>query len=281
MSNASGPAPAAESFAPQRVTHESERCNTATVGPPGPCRVPSCPPTHQDHGRSCRYEGIVPTANDGTDRTQVFRTRAVIVAGLVDILFGSAMLFIGVGLAAVRGSRDALPFGLALSVVALITLLTGLGRMTARMELSETSVAWTWTFSRFEVALSDLADAELVEKGSPASGASWAGFLGGGLIVAAAWWIVELAAAFVRSGPSLGPLELVVIKRHGGAAEVRPISAWSTHASRSQANAALHAVRTAIAASARRRPPGPPPPSMIRHDAWDPPAEGWDASKGA
>ena len=166
-------------------------------------------------------------------------------------------------------------FGSALSVVALILLLTGFGRITARMEISGSIVAWTWAFSRFTVALSDLEDAELVEKGSPASGGSWAGFLGGGVVAAAAWWVVGLAAAFLRSGPSLGPLDLVVIKRHGGAVEVQPISAWSTRSSRSQADEALHAVRAAIAASARRRPPEPPPLSMIRHDAWDPaPATG-------
>ncbi len=218
---------------------------------------------------------MAPTSTDGTDRTRVFRTRAVIVAGLGDLLVGCSLLVVGVTLAAVRGSRDALPLGLALSVVALILLLTGFGRITARMEISGSIVAWTWAFSRFTVALSDLEDAELVEKGSPASGGSWAGFLGGGVVAAAAWWVVGLAAAFLRSGPSLGPLDLVVIKRHGGAVEVQPISAWSTRSSRSQADEALHAVRAAIAASARRRPPEPPPLSMIRHDAWDPaPATG-------
>ncbi len=195
-------------------------------------------------------------------------------AGLVDILLGVAVLIAGVSLAAERGSRDALPLGLTLSVVALILLLTGLGRVTARMKISETRVAWTWALSRFEVALTDLEDADLVEKGSPASGSSGAGFLGGGLLAAAVWWIVELAAAFVQSGPSLGPLDLVVVKRHGGTMEVKPISAWSTQASRAQADEAVRALRTAIAASARRSPPGRPPPSMIRHDAWDTSTEG-------
>jgi len=196
------------------------------------------------------------------------------VAGLVDTLVGVALLIVGVSLVAGRGTRDALPLGLALSVTALILLLTGLGRMTARLEINETSVAWHWALSRFEVPLADLEDADLVEKGSPSSGASWAGFLAGGLFAAAVWWIVELAAAFLSRGPSLGPLDLVVIKHHGVAVEVRSISAWSTRSSRAQADEAVRAVKTAIASSAARVPLGPPPPSMIRHDAWDTPPEG-------
>jgi hypothetical protein len=222
---------------------------------------------------------MVPT-NPGTDRAGVFRTRAVVVAGLVDTLVGVALVIVGVSLAAVGGTRDALPLGLALCVIALILLLTGLGRMTARLEINETSVAWHWALSRFEVPLADLEDAELVEKGSPASGASWAGFLAGGLFAAAVWWIVELAAAFVTSGPSLGPLDLVVIKRHGVAVEVKPISAWSTRSSRAQANEAVDCLKTAIASSVRRRPPEPPPPSMIRYDAWDPANDTGGAQQG-
>jgi hypothetical protein len=155
---------------------------------------------------------------------------------------------------------------LAIAVVALIVILTGLGQMTARLEITGTSVAWTWYFSRHEVPLAELEDAALVEKGSPASGASWAGFLGGGFPSVLVWWLGEGVVAFVSSEPTLGPRDLVVIRHHGGPTEIKPISAWSTRSSHSQANEALHAVQAAIAAAN----PQSGGPRILRHDAWDP-----------
>ncbi len=208
-------------------------------------------------------------ANVSKDRIQIFRTRAVLVAGLIDLIFGLAILVVGLGLAAWGKGRDTLPLGLALAVVALVLVLSGLSRMTARLEVGPHSVAWRWSFSRFEVPLTDLDDADLVEKGSPASGASWAGFLGGGLFGVVALWIVELAAAFLSSEPGLGPYELVVIKHHGGAVAVKPIGAWSTRSSHSQANDAVRAIKKAISSSAGRVLSPAPPPAALRYDAWD------------
>jgi hypothetical protein len=211
---------------------------------------------------------MVDVAGGSNSRIQVFRSRAVVVAGLVDVIAGTAILGTGIWLAWWRGGRDGLPLGLALVVVGMFTLLSGTGRVTSRMELSDTRVAWRWTFSRSDVALQDLEDADLVEKGSPASGASWAGFLGGGLIGGLVWWLTELAAAFVSSEPSLGAFELVVIKHHGGAVAVKPISAWSNHTPHSQANDAVRAVKNAID-SRRQGTPRAPQPASLRHDAWD------------
>jgi hypothetical protein len=199
-------------------------------------------------------------------RGHVLRTRAVLVAGVIDFTVGIAVLVASLGLLAWRGNRDALPLGLAIFVAGFILVLTGLGRMTARLEVTQSCVVSTWAFSRHEVALTELEDAALVEKGSPASGASLAGFLGGGFLFALVWWVVELVAALVGSQPSLGAFDLILIKRHGAPVEVKAISSWSTRHSHSQANEALRAVKAAITASTRQAPQDP---RILRHDAWE------------
>jgi hypothetical protein len=212
-------------------------------------------------------------AGGGDGQIQVFRTRAVVVAGLGDVGAGTAIVAAGIWLASWQGGRDGLPLGLALMVVGTFTLLTGTARVTARVELSETQVTWRWSFARFRVPLADLEDAALVEKGSPASGSSWAGFLGGGLFGVLALWVIDLAAGFLSSEPTLGPLELMVIKHHGGAVAVKPISAWSTRNSHSEANNAVRAIKKAIDSSARREPSPARQPAALRHDAWDVPGD--------
>lgn len=208
---------------------------------------------------------------EGTDRSRVFRARAVLIAGFVDFTLGLALLVVGLSVMEWRGNHGALPIGLAISLVGLILLLTGFSRVTSRLEVTETSLVWTWGFSRHEVGLSELEDAALVEKGSPASGASWAGFLGGGFLLVLVWWLVELITAFVGSEPSLGALDLVVMKHHGSPIEIKPISAWSTRSSHSQANVALQAVQLAIASSAR--PSAAHRLQILQHDAWEPSGE--------
>jgi hypothetical protein len=197
---------------------------------------------------------------------RVFKSRAVLVAGTLDFTLGIAVLASGLALIVGRRGGDALPLGLAICVVALILLFTGLGRLTAQLQITDTTVQWQWGFARHAVALADLEDADLVEKGSPASGNSWAGFLGGGFLAVLAWWFVELASAFIASEPTLGPLELVLIKYHGAPVAIEPISAWSTRSSRSQANEALQALNVAIARSPR---PSSPRLPILQHDTWD------------
>jgi len=92
------------------------------------------------------------------------------------------------------------------------------------------------------------------------------GSSGGGFLAALAWWLVELASAIVASEPTLGPLELVLVKHHGAPVEIEPISAWSTRSSRSQAGEALQALKTAIASSPRRSSARLP---ILQHDTWD------------
>ena len=211
------------------------------------------------------------TAGNDATRSQVFRSRAVYVAGTVDLVIGGAVLFVGLAVAVARGNRDAIPVGLAVTLVGLILVLTGLGRMAARLEVTATTVAWTWGFSRHELPLSELEDAALVEKGSPASGASWAGFLGGGFFGVLAWWLLELVVAFVSSEPSIGSFDLVVSRHRGAPVELKPISSWSTRPSHSQANQALQAVKAAITGSAQLSTQQPQHLRILQHDAWESP----------
>jgi len=205
-------------------------------------------------------------ATKDSARSHVLRARAVFVAGIVDFTVGIAVLVVGLGLVAWRGNRDALPLGLAIVVVSFILVLTGLGRMTARLEITQRCVVWTWAFSRHEVPLAELEDAALVEKGSPASGSSWAGFLGGGFLSVLIWWLVELVAGFGGSEPSLGAFDLVLIKHHGAPVEVKTISSWSTGHSHSQANETLQVVKTAITSFPRQASQDP---RILRHDLWE------------
>ena len=197
---------------------------------------------------------------------QVFRTRAVVVAGIVDLLLGVGIVATGLALLAWWGNRGAVPVGLAVSLVGLLLLLNGFGRVSARLEITDTSLDWRWGVSRHSVALVDLQDAALVEKGAPAPGASWAGLPGGGLYMVLVWWLASLVGAFVRSEPSLGPLDLVVIKHVGAPQEIKVISAWSTRNSHSQANEALDAVKRAIGSTGHQaeRHLG-----ILQHDAWE------------
>ncbi len=158
------------------------------------------------------------------------------------------------------------PLGLTMAVVGVVLLLSGLGRMTARLEVTGSGVVWVWAFARHELAFEELVDASLVEKGSPASGGASAGLLGGGLLGAAAWWAFDAVLAFVTSEPTVGSFDLVLVKRYGGPVEVRSISAWSTRASHSQANAALEALKTAITERSRSTPHRF---STLRDDAWE------------
>jgi hypothetical protein len=205
-------------------------------------------------------------ATGSTSAPLVFRSRAVKVAGIIDFVVGVIVLLAGLGVAVLGGVHRALPLGLATCVVGVILVPTGLGRMTARMEITKTHLIWTWSFSKQMLALEDLDDAALVEKGAPASGASWAGFMGGGLAGVLAWWLFDVGVAFFTSEPSLGSVELIAVKHYGGPVPIKPIGAWSSRPSHSDANQALQCLKSAIASSARRKPTAA---SVLSIDAWD------------
>ena len=164
----------------------------------------------------------------GITPARTFRTRAVYVAGAVGVTIGVAVLIVGVALTALQSNRNSLPLGLVVCLIGLILLLDGLGRMMSRLEVRGDRMTWTWGFSRHEVLTTDLEDAALVEKGSPFSGASWAGFLGAGLLRVFVWWLSEVIVRFFSTEPSIGSLDLVLMRRHGAPIEVKSISAWST-----------------------------------------------------
>src|SRR5665213_2425916 len=198
-----------------------------------------------------RSVAMAATSIEGATAHLVFRSRAARVAGIIDFVVGLIVVLAGSGLAVQGGNRNALPLGLAICLVGLIVLLSGLSRMTARMEISKTHLTWTWSFSKQTLALEDLDDAALVVKGAPASGAAWAGFLGGGFVGVLAWWLFDLCWAFFNSEPSLGSVELIAVKHYGGPVPIKPIGAWSTRPSHSEAAQALDSLKTAIASSSR------------------------------
>jgi len=187
------------------------------------------------------------------------------MSGRANAAIGFAVVTCGVVVAAVRSGASALPLGLAICVVGLLLIVSGMGRMTARMEVTGTTLAWTWDLARHELAIDDLVDAALVEKGSPTAAGASAGLLGAGLTGVATLWLYDAVVSFVRSTPTLGTVELVLIKRYGGPVEVTPISAWSTPSALSQANEALAAVQSAIAGSDRPKSRRLP---ILRNDAW-------------
>ena len=199
---------------------------------------------------------------------QVFRSRAVVVAGIIEFVFGLVISAVGIGLAALVAGPSALPFGLAFCVLGIVMVIAGLGRMIARMEVGPSQLSWIWSFSRHTIALSELTDCALVEKGSPASGGAWAGFLGGGFLAILLWWLIDTFSAIVRSEPSTGSMELVAIRRYGGPLPIGPICCWSTPASQSQATEALLAVQNAIHLNAR---PAVKQLPLLRHDSWESP----------
>ena len=200
-----------------------------------------------------------------------YRSRAVLVAGCVDLAVGLCALLVGIDLAASSSSGSARPVGLAICILSVVLIGSGVGRMRARIELEPTTPRWTWAFSTHELPLDGLMDAALIEKGAPASGAAWAGFPGGGFPVVLAWWLVDTVSSVVRSGPSLGSLELVVISRHGGPVAIPAISAWSTPSAHARVDQVLESVQAAISSSARTTPPGPP---SLLHDDWEQPGFG-------
>ena len=227
--------------------------------------LPSFP--FPQEGRSgSRSVDMAATKIGGSTAHLVFRSRAVRVVGIIDCAVGLIVVLTGSGLAVLGGMRNALPIGLAICVVGLILLFFGLSRMTARMEISKTHVTWTWSFSSQTLALEDLDDAALVSKGAPASGAAWAGFLGGGFDGVLVWWLFDAFGAFFNSEPSLGSVGLIAVKHYGGPVPIKPIGAWSTRSSQSEANQALHCLKTAIASSSRREQDVA---RILRTDAWE------------
>ena len=188
------------------------------------------------------------------------------MAGIVDFVAGLLIVLAASGLAVRGGNRNSLPLGIAVGLVGLIVLLTGLSRMTARMEIGKSHLTWVWSFSKQTLALEDLDDAALVVKGAPSSGSAWAGFLGGGFVGVLAWSLFDRCWRFVSSEPSLGSVELIVVKHYGGPVPIKPIGAWSTRPSHSEAAQALDSLRTAIASSTRRQPVVS---RILRTDAWE------------
>ena len=196
------------------------------------------------------------------------------VAGTFDLVLGLGLLGLGAAVAGRGGNRDALPLGLVFVLVGVLLVIGGLGRLTARLEVRATVCGGAGRSGRTRSHCRS-------SRTPPSSrrdhqwGGSWAGFLGGGLLGVGffgvfLWWLAELAYSVVGSEPTLGGLDLVVMKRRGGPVEVKPISVWSTRSSNSQANQALDAVKTAIAMCTSPESEPVPHSRQLLHDEWEP-----------
>jgi hypothetical protein len=180
-------------------------------------------------------------------RLGTFRTRTVYLSGLIDALFGMILVASGIGVDLAVVGPKGLPIGLTIGALGALAVATGVGRMMAKLEVHETSLVWTWWFSKHELSLAELIDAALVEKGAPVPGGGSGGFIGGGIDAVIAYWLVSLAASVFRTSPTMGTRCLIVIKRHGPRVPILAIGTWRLHDGHSQAADALDAVQHAIA----------------------------------
>ena len=210
---------------------------------------------------------------------RTFRSRAVFVGGLVELVVCGAITAGAVVWILVRTGPTALPAGLAVGIAASIGALSGLSRMTARLVVGEDSITWTWWFSRHELAFVDLSGAMLAEKGSPTAGGPPYAVYPGGLIALALWLVIESIATFSTIDPVSGSCVLMVTKVHGDPVVVRAVGSWATRVRHSQVTEALEAVQAGIDSPRNRArqhprryveesmrgsgdlwPPPPPPP---------------------
>jgi hypothetical protein len=170
------------------------------------------------------------------------------VSGAVLVGLGVVVVGAAVVVALTVRRPAGLPLGLAVGCVGAYLIVGGAGRLASWLEVGPGAIRWAWSFSRHEIPVTALVDAALVEKGSPASGGAWGGFLGGGLDGVIAWWLLGVAGSVSRRSPTLGSRVLVVIRHHGGRVEIPVIGSRGTDAGQSEAAVALAAVQGAIRA---------------------------------
>jgi hypothetical protein len=197
---------------------------------------------------------LPPLSAPTTSIPDIYRTRAVVTSGYVDLVGGAALMIGGLVLLDVRGSSEDLSVGLALVLLGLMVAYTGAGRVLARLEIYESRLVWMWGFSRHELALAELSEAALVEPGSVHPGGAGGGFLGGGLFAVAFWWMLGLAGSVFRAGPTLGSQTLIVLKTYGAPVRIAPIGTFSSSPGGSDAFAAQQAVQVAIERSRAQDP---------------------------
>jgi len=198
----------------------------------------------------------LPTLQPATTQsatTGTFHVGSVRTVGIVGLVIGAAIFGAGMGMAVVLHQRWALPIGIAVGILGLLIGISSLGRVTSTLEVHFDHISWRWGLATHALDLDDLVDASLVEKGSPSSGSSWAGFLAGGIDWVFLWWFFDWATALFRSDPVAGTSVLVVVKRYGGPVPIPAISGWSSGQSHRESSEALFVVQSAIRAASARK----------------------------
>jgi hypothetical protein len=187
------------------------------------------------------------------DQPRVFRTRAVLISGLLDLVVGLGIVGAGASLfAGIHDANRTAP-AFAVGLIGFVVAALGVSRMTARLEVRHDKLVWTWAFSRHEMPLDSLTEASLVEPGSLASGGESATFVSGGLVAVAAWWLLDQIGSVFNAAPTLGARTLIVLRHHGGPIRIPSIGSFSREPGSSQAFAAQQAVQSAIDANRARR----------------------------
>ena len=120
-----------------------------------------------------------------------FRTRAVLLAGVADLVLGLTVLV----LAGILGPRDP-ALAAAVGVVGLLGVYAAAGRLAAKVEVRPDRVMWTWDFTRREVPYDEVVD-----------------------------------VALERSGPAPGFRSLVLVRRTGPPVRVEPVGTFGSPAS--------------------------------------------------
>jgi hypothetical protein len=200
------------------------------------------------YGYVSATEGDLSVRRDVTSpsEVQVFRTRAVALSGWADAVLGAILVGVALSVSLTKDRPASFAIGISIAVVASIIGGAGVARITAHLEVHTTKLVWTWAFSRHEVTLAELVDAALVEPGSPQGGGAIGGFIAGGLLAVACWWLLELAGSMYEAGPTLGSHTLVVVRKYGAPIRISPIGTFARHPEVSGAAAAESSVRAAI-----------------------------------
>ncbi len=178
--------------------------------------------------------------------SQVFRTRAVVISGFVDLVVGLLIACVGIVIFAGTDSSNRRGIAGAIGFLGLLLVLSGTGRIAAKLEVHPDKVVWWWSFSKHHHSLADLTEACLVEPGNPSSGGVWTAFIGGGLLAVGAWWLLAVAYSMYKAEPTLGTRTLVIVPRVGAAVRIRPIGTFATGLGSPQAFAAQQATEEAI-----------------------------------
>lgn len=192
---------------------------------------------------------MTPFQGEPQQAPQVFRTRAVLISGFIDLVIGLALIGTGIGIAAASHSSTTRALCLAIGIAGLFVVFTGAGRLAAKLEVHPDKLIWWWGFARHERPTAGLEEASLVEPGMPTTGAAWETLIAGGFPAIFIWWLLSIVYTTSKSNPTLGTRQLELIPHFGVPIRVRVIGTFATGLGSAQPRSAQLAVEQAIGAA--------------------------------